>query len=39
MKIDTINPTLSRIYTTDENIKGMLGRLKIIMDENLLVLI
>lgn len=34
MKIDTINPTLSRIYTTNENIKGMLGRLKIIMDEN-----
>lgn len=33
MKIDTVNPTLARIYTTNENIKGILGRLAVIMDK------
>lgn len=33
MKIDIVNPTLARIYTTNENIKGMLERLAIIMDK------
>lgn len=33
MKIDIVNPTLARIYTANENIKGMLERLAVIMDK------
>lgn len=34
MKIDATNPTLARIYTANENIKGILERLEVIMDNN-----
>lgn len=33
MKLDTVNPTLARIYTANENIKGILERLEVIMDD------
>lgn len=32
MRADLINPTLARIYTDNENIKGMLQNLEVIMD-------
>lgn len=34
MKIDIDSPILARIYTANENIKGILERLEVIMDKN-----